>query len=90
MQVDFKITTWERVHVPENHSATIQAALKDETITSATDIFDMLSEDGADDLIYEQLHNMNEQMTVKENGRCSTIEILEGSETTWQNGNPIY
>jgi len=87
MHVDFKITTWERVEVPEEHEAEIKAKIEDGTITSASDMFDHL-----ENIECEKLTDVDEQMEIEENGFCSTIEVWEadtengGMKRTFGNG----
>jgi hypothetical protein len=81
MKVDFKITTWERVEIPEENKDEVFAKIKDGTITSANDLFDLTLENGKQmDLSCNKLIDVDEQMTVEENGGCSTIEVLDEDE----------
>ena len=81
MKVDFKITTWERVEIPEEYKDEVLAKLEDGTITSASDLFNFVPSDGKQmDLDCNQIEGTDEQMSVSENGGCSTIEVLDDSE----------
>jgi hypothetical protein len=82
MNFDFKITTWERVTVPEVHEEKILEGIKKGEITSANDIFNILNE--AD---YTIIPEVEEQMTVEENGGSSTIEVMnDDGDLVWGNG----
>ena len=85
MHVDFKITTWERVFIPESDKERVLELLKSKTVESAEDLFNELD---ADDLIREELEDVSIQMTVEENDGNSTIEMYEetGTPIIWQNG----
>jgi hypothetical protein len=85
MHVDFKITTWERVFIPESDREKVLELLKSKTVESAEDLFNELD---ADDLIREEVEEVSIQMTVEENDGNSTIEMYEetGSPILWQNG----
>jgi hypothetical protein len=81
MEFDFKITTWERVTVSEKHEEKVLQGIKDGTITSAYQIFDIV--DGAE---CKKLDDTDEQLSVEENGGSSTIEVLDGGDTIFTNG----
>jgi hypothetical protein len=78
MEFDFKITTWERVTVPKEFEEKVLDGIKDGSITSAEDIFNLDI-----DADCNKLDDVDEQMTVDENGGCATIDVLE-------DGNSIY
>ena len=88
MKVDFKITTWERVEVPEEFQAQIIKGLEDGTITSSNDIFAITDDlnDGNGGCNYSIIAEVEEQMTVEENGGCSTIEVVDCEECSFING----
>jgi hypothetical protein len=82
MQFDFKITTWERVTVDQEDEQKVLEAIKDGSVTSANDIFNLC--DNAD---YNILAETEEQMTVEENGGSSTIEVIDADgNTIFSNG----
>lgn len=98
MHVDFKITTWERVEVPEGKEEEILQAIKDGKITSAEELcqYDPENIDGSEHLV-----NCDEQMSLEKNEGFSTIEVISndsdsvhpiasvGNEVIWQNGKSI-
>ena len=86
MNFDFKITTWERVRVPEEYEQEILKAIEDGKIDSAEDILDYLETKNNYDFSYSKLDNADEQMTVEENGGNTTIEVMENGEVIYQNG----
>jgi hypothetical protein len=81
MDFDFKITTWERITVPEEHEQKILEKIKSGEITTSNDIFDLF-EDSQMNILSE----VEEQMSVEENGGCSTIEVFDGTKRIYQNG----
>ena len=85
MKVDFKVTTWERVEVPEEHKESVLEAIKSGEISTAQDIFNFLVDDDGG-LSCHKLDETDEQMTVDENGGNSTIEVLDGEEYVFHNG----
>jgi len=79
MYVDFKITCWERVTIPEEYKDEIQEKIKDGTIETANELIEYL-EAG----IYEgMVEETEETMTPEENGGCATIEMGEKGEGTF-------
>ena len=87
MKFDFKITTWERVTVPAHLEETVTKAIESGRVTSSNNLHDFLAEEGHEvDTDYSIIPELEEQMTVDENGGCSTIEILNGEGVcTWSN-----
>lgn len=77
MHIDFKVTNWERIEVPDELQEKILAGLKAGTIQSLEDIANLVEEDDLVDyeqsVSYDSL-NCIEQMTPEENGGCATIE----------------
>lgn len=87
MDFDFKITSWERVRVSEEQEQKVLQAIKDGKINSANDIVDFLGDEGDMNVELIPLNEVSEQMTVEENGGCSTIEVIDGSqEIVFKNG----
>jgi len=81
MDVDFKITTWERIRVPKDKEAEVLSLLDSGKITNANELIDVL-----DDASCEILIETEEQMTPQENGGSSTIEALDNGEYLFHNG----
>ena len=84
MYIDFKITTWERIHIKdESLKDKIVAALKSGEITSADDVFEF-NEDADREILHE---TESHQMTVEDNDGFSTIEAYEDEDTLlYKNG----
>ena len=84
MHVDFKITTWERVSVPEEREEEVKQKIESGEISSASELCDFLEGDAYS----EKLFDVDEQMTPEENGGSSTIELYEetGKNPMWTNG----
>ena len=81
MEFDFKITTWERVKVGKEDEQKVLDGIKDGTITCASDICNM--DVNAD---CQKLDEVDEQISVEENGGSSTIEVMVDGELLYTNG----
>jgi hypothetical protein len=87
MKFQFKITTWEEVTVPEYLEGQVLEAVESGKIESAQDVFDWLSENGHEvDAECSKIDDVDEQMTVEENGGQSTIEVLDDGKYIFHNG----
>lgn len=87
MHVDFKITTWERVEIPEEIEQEVLKAIESGEITSANELFEKF--DKTDNrLSCDIILDVSEQMEIEENGFCSTIELYSDDDSTpiWKNG----
>ena len=84
MYIDFKITTWERIHIEdESLKDKIVAALKSGEITSADDVFDFNKD--ADREIFHEIDS--QQMTIYDNDGFSTIIAYDDEDTLlYRNG----
>ena len=88
MYIDYKKTTWERIHISETDQKELT---NDEIIKfvkqnqqNNTLLWDVVSED----LSVEQLVESDEFMTPEDNEGCSTIEIYNDDGTLlWENCN---
>ena len=76
MYLDYKCTVWRRIHIPDdkNDKGYILEKLKQ----GAEPLFT--------DAEYETLYDTSEDMTVEENGGSSTIELFDGDELLFKNG----
>ena len=83
MHIDFKITTWERIELPESEKEQILDKVKKGEFTSALDISNDIF--GEHDVECNHMIEVDEQMTVEENGGQSTIEAFEGNDLIWNN-----
>lgn len=83
MYIDFKITTWERIHIEdESLKDKIVAALKSGEITSADDVYEFDK-----DANRELLYSVEEQMSIYDNDGFSTIIAYDDEDTIlYQNG----
>ena len=82
MDFDFKVTTWKRVTVSEEHEQQVLDAIKGGSVTCANDIFGIVSSAEC-----KKLDDADEQMTIEDNMGASTIEVLNDSDTIFENGN---
>jgi len=81
MHIDFKIMTWDRVHVLQRDEEEVRLAIKNGELTSQQD-FNLLDIEGS----WEKLDNVDEQMSVEENGGNATVEVWENdSEKIYTN-----
>jgi hypothetical protein len=80
MDFDFKVTTWERVTVDQEDEEKVLEAIKNGTVTSSNDIFDLLYDSG--NISCEILDDTTNKMTIEENGGVSTIEIIDDNGQT--------
>ena len=85
MQIDFKITTWERITVPQELEQEVIKAIASEEITCADDLFEMFGDDCFNEGI---LFDVSQQMSIKENDGNATIEVLnDKGDTIFDNFN---
>ncbi len=82
MYVDFKITTWERIRIPEDEESKIKDGLITGELISGDDVFNALDVGNV-----EFIDGVpSEQMDVSENDGQSTIELYnDGGDMLWNN-----
>ena len=80
MHIDFKITTWDRVHILSQDEDEILLAIKNGELTSQQD-FTLLDVEGS----WEKLDEVDEQMTPFENGGCATLEVHDENKIIYTN-----
>lgn len=86
MEFDFKITTWERVTVdPEKEEDVLQAII-DGKITTSTEIYNFLADQGDMNVDIQKLYDTDEQMSLNDNEGFSTIEVYDNGECIWADG----
>jgi len=86
MHVDFKVTAWERVQIPEEMQEDVLKGLKDGTIATANDLVEFVGEKGNYDGVIAE---SEEQMVISENDGQPTIEFHKERgqvKPEWQNG----
>ena len=86
MHVDFKVTAWERVQIPEEKKEEVLKGLKDGTIATANDLVEFVGEGGNYDGVIAETE---EQMVTSENDGQPTIEFHNERgqiKPDWQNG----
>jgi len=87
MDFDFKVTTWERVNVPEELEEAVLKAVESGRIETSNELCDWLTNNGHEvDIEYEIIPEVEEAITVEENGGCSTIEVRVSGEVVFHNG----
>jgi hypothetical protein len=91
MHVDFKITAWERVEIPEDRKEVVLAALEDGRISTANDLIEFLEAMYEEGYEYKgMVLETEEQMLPEENDGQPTIEFFSEKgqlKADWQNGN---
>lgn len=80
MHVDFKITTWERINIPEEKEEEVLNLIQSGEIVTGVDLADYLG-----DCDIEHLMEVDEYMSPEENGGCSTIEAYNNNKMVWEN-----
>ena len=73
LNIDFKITTWERVSVPTEHKDKVLEALNSGEIQTSNDLIEFIEDANFDGIMEET----SEQLTVEDNGNQPTIEIID-------------
>jgi hypothetical protein len=87
MKFDFKVTTWERITIDTDQEEKVLQAIKNGSINSVDDIYTLLEQDGDANIETEMLLDFCEQMSLVENGGCSTIEVYDDNgEQVFKNG----
>ena len=81
MQFDFKITTWERIEVSEEFEQEVLDGIKDGSITNGNGVFNV--DENAE---CNTIDEVEEYMSLEDNGGASTIEVLEDGKTIYENG----
>ena len=86
MYLDFKVTVWERVYIPEEIKEEVIEALHTGQVQTSNDAFCIFLDKG----VYFEgtIEETEEQMTPEKNGGYSTIEFLDddGEEPIFKNG----
>jgi len=85
MKIEYKITTWERFEIDDEHREALESFLKDNPIADAMDIFDWACDNNIDMPRIEKLDETDELMSPKENGGQATLEILINDESIFNN-----
>ena len=78
-QVDFKVTVWERVNIPDDKLNDVIERIRSGEISSSSDLFYVLD----DDCTYEGIiDDTMEPLTPEENDNQSTIEAMTNKGKT--------
>jgi len=81
MNIDIKVTSWERITIPEQIEKEVVKMLKD-----GHSIMDIIGK--YKDLYVEQLEYTSEFLEVEDNGGNPTVELLDDEgEIIWDNAN---
>lgn len=81
MHIDFKITTWERVHIPNGKEEIVRKALEEGKIQSANDVWGISEQNFTSPNYWEpeleRLVEVVEQISPEENDGQTTVEAYE-------------
>lgn len=86
MEYYFKVTSWEKVTVPEDKEQLLLDAIKNGDIRYSSDVHDLFASD--DDVYPDCMLDPGTAMpmTVEDNKGRSTIEVMNGGELIYKNG----
>jgi hypothetical protein len=92
MYVDFKVTVWERVWIPEDMEPEVQERIEKGEITNANEIYDLKQEyDIVEDPSTEYIVETEQYLTPEQNYGHATIEILDADEEViFRNGKSYF
>ena len=79
MQVDFKITTWERIIIPQELQKQVIKGIINEEITCADDLIELFGDECFNEGI---LSYVSQQMSIEENDHNATIEVINDKGDT--------
>jgi hypothetical protein len=87
MNIDFKVTDWERIEIPEKLEKQVMTEIKNNKINNSDDL-QMFFDKHDFVLSIDSINSPTESMTPEENGGCSTVEVFNESDGNiiWQNG----
>lgn len=76
-KVDFKVTVWESIEIPDEIVEQVKEGIKNNTITCSSDLYEL-----EDSFLFdsEVLLETADQMSRKENGDQPTIELIVDNE----------
>lgn len=84
IEIDFKVTVWERIHVGPDIAKKVYDLVNKGKINTVNDIYNIKDIDTGE-LNSEILYETQEQMSLDDNDNQSTIEILCEGNTIYSN-----
>lgn len=75
-QLNFKVTTWELAHIPDEFVDIVKKGIENGTITSFNDLYDIPELEDID-FEYELSYDGSDQLSVEENNGEYTIELRD-------------
>lgn len=75
-QINFKVTTWELAHIPDEFVDIVKGGIENGTITSFNDLYDIPELEDID-FEYELSDDGPNQLSVEENNGEYTIELRD-------------
>lgn len=88
MHIDFKVTAWERVEIPQGFEDKALELIKSGAVNSANDLFEKI--ECADDMDCDFIVGAEEQMTPHENDNEATIEVYKEHTNYTAPSEPIW
>jgi len=85
MKIEYKITTWERFEIDDEHREAVESFLKDNPKADAMDIFDWACDNNIAMPRIEKLDETDELMSPEENKGQATLEILINDKSIFNN-----
>ena len=89
MEVDFKITTWERIVVPDEYKEIVVEKIKSGEIENGNQLYEFIMQEEETDKNLEAftLKETEDYLSLEQNLGYSTIDVRIGEETIYENGN---
>lgn len=78
-QINFKVTTWELAHIPDEFVDIVKQGIENGTITSSLDLYDIPELEEVD-FDFELTDEGPDQLSVEENNGEYTIELRTDKE----------
>jgi hypothetical protein len=86
IHIDYKVTTWERFSIDEEHKEALEEFLKENPEADATDIFNWAADEGLEDPYCDNIDGSEEILFPKDNGGQPTLEITIHNQIIHHNG----
>jgi hypothetical protein len=88
MKIDYKITTWERFEIEDEHKGALLAFLKENPQATGIDIYNWYCDIGGDPYV-EAMSDTEHHVRPEENGGFATLEVFDNpnDDAIFSNGN---
>jgi hypothetical protein len=84
MHIDYKITTWERFEIDDEHREALESFLKDNPKADAMNIYNWACDNDIDPYV-EKIEGTDKLMFPEDNDNQATLEILVNEECIFSN-----